>query len=269
MKVGYLGPKGTYCHEACNNYFAESKNIEKLPFKSITDTLFAVIDSQIDCAIVPIENSIYGSVFETVDMLMENEGLNINDEIILNINHYLLSNKKYKKQEIKSIYSHTQALAQCRKYLREEFPNCELKERSSTALAAEEVTQKENTACIANKACMELYDLEIIDKNIQDEGHNQTRFAVVSLKEHVKENQNKMTMLFSTSHKPGELFRVLEVFDVLKINLSKIESRPAKTKLGEYIFWVDFEGNYNDKNVQLLITIMKDVCSYSRILGSY
>lgn len=266
MKVGYLGPTGTYCSEACNNYVQD--DAEKLPYKTITDTLTTLLERQIDYAIVPIENSIYGSVFETVDMLIENEELKINDEILLNINHYLLANKKYKKEEIKAIYSHTQALAQCRKYLKKEFPDCELYEMTSTASSAEAVKGKENCACIANKACMDVYSLQEIDSNIQDEGYNQTRFAVISL-EYVKKEQSKMSMLFSTSHKPGELFRVLEVFDVLKINLTKIESRPARTKLGEYIFWVDFEGSYNDKKVQRLIDIMKDVCSHVRILGSY
>lgn len=267
MKVGYLGPKGTYCYEACSEYVKKEK-AEKIPYASITDTLLALLDKKIDYAVVPIENSIYGSVLETVDMLIENEDLKINDEVLININHYLLAKKAYKKEEIKEVYSHTQALAQCRKYLRKELPNCKLNEMGSTAISAEEVKNKENVACIANKACAELYDLQIIDSNIQDEGYNQTKFAVISLK-YTETECEKMAILFSTSHKPGELFRVLEVFDVLKINLTKIESRPARTRLGEYIFWVDFEGSYKDKNVMQLMEILKNICPYVRILGNY
>ena len=267
MKIGYLGPKGTYCYEACNEY-VQDKNIEKIEYITITEALISVQKQKIEFAIVPIENSIYGSVLETIDFLIESCELKINAEIILNINHYLLAPNNCKIQTIKEIYSHTQALAQCRKYLKKNFPDCIFHEIQSTAAGAKIVKDRKNAACIANKSCAEIYGLNKLDKDIQDENHNQTRFVVVG-REIKQENQNKISMIFSTSHKPGELYRALAIFDILKINLTKIESRPARTKLGEYVFWVDFEGKITDENVKQLIKLMENMCSYTQILGCY
>ena len=181
----------------------------------------------------------------------------------------MLSGKKYSKSEINKIYSHPQALGQCRKYIHENIKNCDLIEVESTAKGAELVKNIENSACIANKACAEIYDLEVIEENIQDKKNNQTRFFVLSKKEKINKENSKISLVFSTDNKPGSLYKILGLFNIFDINLSKIESRPAQTSLGEYWFWVDLDGNIEEENVKIVLDIIKQKCSYLRVLGMY
>ena len=270
MKIGYLGPKGTYCYEAYLQYRKEKNGIEGKEYSSITQTIEALLKEEIQKAILPIENSIQGSVYETIDNLLEKEELVITEEMILDINHYVLANKKYQKEEIQQIYSHPQALAQCRKYIQNNFPKAILKEMASTALAAKTVKEIDNSCCIANQVCSDIYQLEIMDAKIQDRNNNQTKFIVLEQKQNIKIIPNgKTTIIFSTGHKPGDLYQVLGIFNQFAVNLVKIESRPAKTKLGEYIFWVDFENQKEEEKIKQLLERIKGNTSYCRILGQY
>ena len=183
--------------------------------------------------------------------------------------HCLLSNKKYSKDEIHKIYSHTQALGQCKKYIHNNIKNCNLIEVESTAKSAELVKNLENSACIANKICAELYGLEVIEENIQDKKNNQTRFVVLGKKVNINKENSKISLMFSTDNNPGALYKILGLFNIFDVNLSKIESRPAQTNLGEYWFWVDLEGNIKDEKVNILLDIIKKRCSYFRIMGMY
>ena len=264
MKISYLAPKGTYCYEACIQY-NKDKNYETVPCKTITETILEVIEQKTEYAIVPLENSIEGSVVETIDALLKYEQLWIQEQIILDINHCLLTQEGC--TQIKEIYSHPQALAQCRNYILQNFPNCEIHQALSTANAAEIAKQKSNTACIANKACSDVYGLKILAENIQDVTHNQTRFIVIGTEK--KQNPNKVSLVFSTLDEPGALYRVLGIFNIFEINLTKIESRPARTELGKYNFWVDFEGNIEDDHITVLLEQVKKRCTYFRILGTY
>lgn len=271
MKIGYLGPDGTYCYEAMVKYMKHYKiEAETISFNNITETILAVKNSEIDKCIVPIENSIQGSVLETMDTLRETDGLYIQSRIVIDIEHHLLSAKKCVPEEIKKIYSHPQAIAQCRKYIHNNYPNCEIKQVSSTALAAKAIMNEENCACICNGVCRDLYNLKELDENIQDIENNQTTFIVVS-----KEKNNNLkgelttSIFFSVYSRPGELYKVLGLFNIFEVNLNKIESRPAKTKLGEYIFWVDFEGNENCDYIKILLEQIDKRCSYYRFLGTY
>ena len=141
MKILFLGPKGTYCFEACKEYIKEKENIQMRECKTITDTIISLINDVVDICIVPVENSIQGSVFETMDNLLEYEQLVIVDELVLDINHYLMTKKGTKVEEIQEIYSHPQALAQCRKYIQKNYKNCRIKQMPSTAFSAEEVSR--------------------------------------------------------------------------------------------------------------------------------
>lgn len=271
MKIGYLGPDGTYCYEAMKKYMRKCNiEAEKIPYNNITDTILGIKNGEIDKCVVPIENSIQGSVLETMDTLREKEGLYIQSRIVIDIKHHLMSTKKYKPEEIKKIYSHPQALAQCRKYIHKNYPNCEIKQVSSTALAAEKILNEENCACICNEACREIYNLEDLDQNIQDVQNNQTTFIVIS-KEKNNDLKGEVTtsIFFSVYSKPGELYKVLGLFNIFEVNLNKIESRPAKTKLGEYIFWVDFEADENWDYIKILLEQIDKRCSYFRCLGTY
>ncbi|HCC07873.1 MAG TPA: prephenate dehydratase [Clostridiales bacterium] len=267
MIIGYLGPVGTYCYEACNTY--SSGKYEIKPYKTIRETIMAVVSGQVDKCIVPIENSIEGSVNQTIDTILENDELTIEGELVLPINHYLLSTEMVELKDIKEVYSHPQALAQCRKFILSNMPDAEIIETASTALAAKEMHGLTNSVAIANKACAEVYNLKILKENIQDEHTNQTRFILVSLKGDKKTQCAKTSMIFSTLNNPGSLYRVLGLFNLFEINLTKIESRPAKTKIGEYIFLVDFEGDKEEEHIKILLNHIKKACSYLRILGSY
>ena len=141
MKILFLGPKGTYCFETCKEYIKEKENIQMRECKTITDTIISLINDVVDICIVPVENSIQGSVFETMDNLLEYEQLVIVDELVLDINHYLMTKKGTKAEEIQEIYSHPQALAQCRKYIQKNYKNCRIKQMPSTAFSAEEVSR--------------------------------------------------------------------------------------------------------------------------------
>lgn len=268
MKISYLGPEGTYCYGACNLY-TQGKDYTKIKAKTITDAIQMLVDDEVDECIVPIENSIRGTVLETVDALLENKNLSAKKEIILNIGHCLLSNHKCKKEDIKEIYSHPQALGQCKNYIKNNLARCKLNEVESTAKGAEIIKEKNNCACIANKICAEYYDLKIVDENIQDKNNNQTRFFVLSKKIKNKKENKKISLIFSTENNPGALYKILGLFNIFDVNMSKIESRPAQTGLGEYWFWVDIEGNIEDEKIKTLLDITKKRCSYFRIIGMY
>lgn len=261
--IGYLGPIGTYSYEACRSYIED--NYEILPFKTITQTISELEEGRIDKAILPIENSTEGGVSETIDGILTYPNLNIVGELTLKINHCLLS----KGNTIEEIYSHPQAIAQCRNYLSKNYPHVDIKEVASTTVAATEAKEKENSACIASKSCSQIYGLNILDTGINDKDNNETRFIILSKKEGNEYKSNKVSIIFSTKNEPGELYKVLGLFNIFNINLTKIESRPAKTKLGEYVFWIDFIGNKSEEHIQVLLKQIKEKCSYFRILGGY
>ena len=261
MKLGYLGPKGTFSYEAANEY-VECK--ELIEYKTIQDIILGIKNNEIDEGIVPIENSLQGGVTEAIDTLVENDGIFIKNEIILKIRQNLMANKKYNLEDIKQIYSHPQALAQCRNYISNNLHNALVVQTSSTALAAQEIKNKDYFACIANKSCAKEYGLEVLKENIQDNNLNQTKFWILSKKENFK--GTKMALIFSCQNQAGALYRVLGIFNENNINLTKIESRPAKTVLGEYIFLVDLDVN---EKIDKTINLLKNECSYIRILGRY
>lgn len=261
MCLGFLGPRGTFSFEIAEEY---RENQELVEYKTIKDIILALKNGEIDEGIVPIENSLQGGVTETIDTLVETEGIFIKKEIFLKIKQNLMANRNYDLEEIKEIYSHPQALAQCRNYIEKNLRNAIINQVSSTALAAKEIRNKDHCACIANKSCLEEYGLKLLDENIQDNNFNQTKFWVLTQK--ANKEGNKMSIIFSTKHKAGALFNVLGLFYKNDINLTKIESRPAKTVLGEYIFLVDLEVN---KNIEKTIENLKKECNYIKILGRY
>lgn len=203
-------------------------------------------------------------VTETIDSLTESNGIFVNDEIILKINQNLISNKSYKLNEIKEVYSHPQAIAQCRKFLEKNLPNALINQVSSTALAAKEIASKDYCCCIASKSTVEEYGLFILKDNIQDNDFNRTRFWILSKVQN--RIGNKMSLIFSGKDEPGSLYNILGIFYKNNINLTKLESRPAKTELGEYIFLVDLEIN---DNIDFVIKKLEEKCKFVKILGRY
>lgn len=266
MKIGFLGPKGTFTYEACKEYCKQSQ--EMVEYITIPQTIEALEKNEVEEAIVPIENSLQGCVTDAIDTLISNKDIKVKGEILLEINQNLMSSQQYKLEDIKKIYSHPQAISQCKKFIQEKMPLAIVIPVESTANAAKKVSQsKEECACIGNIACIEEYKLKLITKNIQDNNSNKTKFWVLSKNTNSNKQKNKMSILFSVKDKPGALYKVLEIFNKYNLNLTKIESRPAKTVLGEYIFWIDVSIKEKDENKAIKEIEEKGI--FVRILGKY
>lgn len=269
IKVGYLGPQGTFSEEAAEKVF-ENKKYKKQDFGTIAEILTAVADGTIDDAVVPVESSLEGAVTATLDVLAGELDLKIKGEAVLQIIENLLVKKGTKLSEITAVYSHPQAIGQCRSFLSKELSKAEIRHTNSTASAAREVLESTGKyAAIASFAAAKAYDLEVIAQGIQDNGGNVTRFLDISKNYNVKTGDDKTSIVFSTEDKPGSLYGILDIFSLWDINMTRIESRPAKSQLGRYIFFVDIQGHIDDENVRDALTMVKRKTSYYKFLGSY
>lgn len=268
-KIGFLGPQGTFSHEAALAYTAD-KPYEIREFSSIQDVISAVKSDVIDEAIVPIENSLEGAVNVTLDALAREDGLYIVDELILPINLNLVVRKGTRLEDIKVITSHPQPLGQCRDYLNRGFQEAVQMEETSTSKAAQLVAAGDGTcAAITSKAAARLYGLEILDSGIQDAQNNRTRFVIISKTLKQKTGKDRTSIVFSTENKPGSLYRILDIFSLWDINMTRIESRPAKNMLGRYIFFIDIDGHIEDQDVFDALTMVQRKTSFYRFIGSY
>ncbi len=265
LKVTCLGPLATFTHLAALRHFGSSASF--VPVNSIKMVFENVETGKADYGVVPIENSNEGVVSHTLDMFMDSD-LKVVAEIILKVSHNLLS-KQTRISRIKKIYSHPQALAQCRGWLESSLPGVPVAESTSTSKAAELASREKDAAAIASELAARMYDLNILEKNIEDSRHNVTRFLVISKDFPPKTGNDKTSIMFSIKDRPGSLYEVLLPFKKAKINLTKIESRPSKRKAWEYIFFVDMEGHVEDKKVKKAIDALKAECLYLKILGSY
>ncbi len=265
LKVSCLGPLATFTHLAALRHFGSSAAF--LPVDSIKAVFENVDSGKADYGVVPIENSNEGVISHTLDMFMDFD-LKVNAEIVLEVSHNLLSNQKDRKK-IKRIYSHPQALAQCRGWLESNMPGVVTKESTSTAKAAELAAKDTSAAAIASEVAARMYDLPILEKDIEDSRHNVTRFLVISRDFPPKTGSDKTSIMFSIKDRPGSLYDILLPFKRAKINLTKIESRPSKRKAWEYIFFVDMEGHIEDRKVRNATELLKDHCLYLKVLGSY
>jgi chorismate mutase/prephenate dehydratase len=263
--VVYLGPPATHTHLACIERFGSSAHA--LPVESISEVFEAVERKEADYGVVPIENSTEGSVNRTLDMFIESE-VKIRGEVFIRISHNLLS-RGGNPQNIQKIYSHPHALEQCRHWLKEHFPEIPLFEAMSTAKAAEMAIEDLEAAAVASSFAAELYGLKVIAPGIEDYPYNFTRFLILGCQFCEQTGKDKTSLLFSIPHSPGSLFRVLKPFDEKGINLTKIESRPAKNKPWEYIFFLDFEGHATDAPIHETLDEMEDNVLFMKLLGSY
>ncbi|MGE5350661.1 MAG: prephenate dehydratase [Acidobacteriota bacterium] len=269
MKViAYQGEPGAYSEMASINYFG-GKNLRLSPSVTFDSVFKKVSEGEADFGVVPIENSLYGSVYETYDLLV-NYTLTIVGELNLQIHHYLLGKKKYRIPEIKRIYSHPQALGQCSKFLTK-LKNTDVIPEYDTAGAAKIVSSMdEPVAAIASKNAAERYNLQVISSNIQNEKKNYTRFVVISPKaQEAPLKDSKTSIVFDLTSTPGSLFRALSVFALRDIDLTKIESRPKPAKTFQYLFYVDLKGSLKDKKVVNALNHLKEISSSVRVLGSY
>ena len=247
----------------------------RLPLKSFQDVFDTAENGEVEYIVVPVENSIEGSINEIYDLLLQTK-MNVVGEIYQRVRHCLIANRGAKM--IRYVHSHPQALAQCRAYLQKK--GFEPVPTYDTAGAAKMIKESKMTdsAAIASKRAAELYGMEILDEGIEDWKNNYTRFLVLSLKKkksgksdpHDGDSQHyKTSIIFSVRHVPGALFGILGEFAIRKINLTKIESRPTKETPWEYNFYVDFEGHLQNKAVHEALLSIKTKTAYIKILGSY
>lgn len=261
--IGFFGPAGTFTEQA-----ASLVGSDLVAFDSILDVLEAVKNSEVDIGVVPIENSIEGPVGVTLDLMMHDYDLKIRREIIIPISHNLLINPEATIKDIKYVYSHIQALSQCRKFT--DAMDVVVNSTPSTSAAAEMIKGRKDSASIGTKRAAEIYGLKIAASDIQDYKNNVTRFVVLGKTDHDPTDNDKTSVVFSmVEDKPGGLYHILEIFAKNDINLTKIESRPSKEKLGKYIFFIDFEGHRNDESIRRILDIIGANVEFLKVLGSY
>jgi chorismate mutase/prephenate dehydratase len=265
MKVAFLGPQATFTHLAAMQQFGFSAQL--VPQKSIPAIFEEVQRQRVNYGVVPVENSTEGVVSHTLDMFMSSD-LQICAEILLEISHDLLS-RSGRIEDARKIVSHPQALAQCRHWLEENLPDVPLIDVASTAAAAQMAAEDETAAAVASEMSATLYGLQIVKKKIEDNPNNFTRFLVIGRRSPDRSGGDKTSIMFSVRDEPGILYRMLEPFSKRGINLSKIESRPMKTKAWEYIFFLDMEGHIQEENVQAAVEDLKTCCQFLKVLGSY
>jgi prephenate dehydratase len=272
ISIAYLGPTGTNTETAAiayQNWLKQEKGQESVlkPCASIALTLRSVAQQESDLAVVPVENSIEGSVAITLDTLWELENLKIQQALVLPISHALLS-YSHTQQNIQTVYSHPHALAQCQKWLENNIPNVRAMATNSTTEALKYLKDDLTAATISSPKASKLYDVPILAENIGDYPDNCTRFWVVNLDSEGSEG-NYTSLAFSIPDRSGALVKPLQVFAKRNINLCRIESRPTKRSLGEYIFSIDLEGSAQDADVRAALTELLDCTEVLKIFGSY
>lgn len=265
LSVSYLGPPGSYCQLACLRQFGRS--IWSVPKERIQDMFRSVETAEVTFGVVPIENSNEGAVSLTSDLLMESEA-KVCGEILLRVSHALLS-KKWRLGEIRKVYSHPQALGQCRGWLSKNLSSARLVETSSTAKAAQLAAREEGTGAIASPLAAGIYGLRPLASEIEDYRNNFTRFFILGREDVARTGKDKTSLVFSIPHKPGFLSKALSPFAERKINLTRIESRPLKNNPWQYFFFVDLEGHETDSKVQRAVRELEKRAQWVRLLGSY
>ncbi len=264
LKVAYLGPEHTFTHLAARGQFGGSTML--LPVTSISDVFRVVQKGQADFGVVPIENSTGGVVPETLDCFLDSHLL-ISGELYVPVHLFVVANCPL--EEVTTLYSHPQPLAQSREWLQQNLPGVPVESVTSTAAAAQQAAQDPTGAAIATELAAQAYGLEILAENIEDEPANRTRFFVIGTRDAQATGQDKTSIVFTTSHRAGALATTLEPLAAHDINMTFIQSRPARGRLWEYVFFVDFEGHRSDPNVQQALDDLGGQCPLLQVLGSY
>ena len=265
LSVAFLGPLGTFSEEAANKQFGGLS--APIQCSSIDEVFRQVETGQANYGVVPVENSTEGAVGRTLDLLMQTS-LKICGEIELAVHHNLLS-KHDNLTEIKKIYSHAQSLAQCHEWLNKNLPNVERESVVSNAEAAKLASKGNNTAAIASKRAAELFGLNILAENVEDDPKNTTRFLVLSQHDVAPSGKDKTSLVMATKNVPGAMLALLEPLSRHNVSMTKFESRPSKIGMWEYVFFMDIEGHFHDAKVKAVIAELETRASFLKLLGSY
>lgn len=266
-KIVFQGVEGAYSQQATKEYFGE--NCDCYNVETWKDAMEAIKNNEADYAVLPIENSSAGIVSENYDLLVEYNNYIVAEQII-KIDHCLLALKGAELEDIKTVYSHPQALMQCSKYLdsHREWDRLSVK---NTAFSAQKIKEDGlcNQAAIASTITADIYGLQIIDSAIQNNKNNSTRFIIVTNKKMYDKNATKMSICFEIPHKSGSLYNILSHFIFNNVNMTNIQSRPIPGRNWEYRFFVDFEGNFTDTGVVNALRGLKEETISLKILGTY
>ena len=267
-RVAFLGPVGTFSEEAA---LLHDPNADLEPFPSIPAVAMAVASGIAEEGVVPIENSLEGSVTYTLDILIQEARVFVCRELVLRIEHCLLAQPGTRASDIRTVYSHPQALGQCRDFLERCFPKAQLVASLSTVAAVEDIKESSGgAAAISPGRVAELHGMEVLARGIQDNSSNATRFVVLATADHPPTSRDKTSLcLFFDDDKPGLLYSVIGEFARRNINLAKVESRPTKQSLGQYIFLIDCDGHREDALVKEAIEAVRSQTSMLKIFGSY
>lgn len=265
INVAYLGPEGTFTQAAALKHFG--KFAKTYPFNSIAKVFREVEIGDSQYGVVPIENSTEGVITHTLDEFVQSK-LKICGEVEVLIHHNLLSQDN-DLSSIKEVYAHQQSLGQCRQWLDDNLPNAKRIPVSSNAEAAKTIKELPQAAAIASEVAADIYDLNIVAKNIEDIENNTTRFLIIGRNEPDTSGEDKTTLLLVADNKPGALHRLLEPFSKHGVSMSRIESRPSRRMNWEYVFFVDVNGHQNDEGLKQAIETLRENSQIVSILGSY
>jgi chorismate mutase / prephenate dehydratase len=265
LPVAYLGPPGTFTHQAATQRFGSSAQFAAV--KTIADVFDEVERRRAEFGVVPVENSTEGAVNITLDRLLDGDVL-IAGEMTLEITQHLIS-RATDLSEIKLVCSHPQGIAQCRQWLTTHMPDVRTEEMSSTSAAVERAREDPSVAGIASDMAARLFEVPILRPRIEDNPFNSTRFLVLGHRAMPSTGRDKTSIVFSMKNQPGVLLSILQPIAARGLNLTKIESRPTKRRPWEYVNFVDFEGHHGTPAVQAALDEIRDRCQFLKILGSY
>jgi len=265
LRVAYLGPRATFSHLAAMKQFGLSAQF--LAMRSIAEVFAEVEKGNADYGVVPVENSTEGVVSHTLDLFLDSSLL-ISGEVVVEAALHLLG-KASGLAEVRQIYSHPHAIAAARKWLETNSQHIPVVETSSTAAAAEIAASEPGAAAIASELAANLYGLNVLQRRIEDFPNNLTRFLVIGRKASPPSTADKTSILFSIKDRVGALYRMLQPFAENQVNLTKIESRPSKKQVWEYVFYVDLEGHASEPRVQRALDAIREGCIFLKVLGSY
>ena len=266
VKVAFQGERGAYSESAVYMFFGDGTEVK--PCRDLTEVFESVDKQEVPVGVVPVENSLEGSVNQTYDLFLTHN-LKVSGEVIIRISHCLIANPSTSLEAVKTVYSHPQALAQCRSFLERLGSN--LIPTYDTAGSVKMLKEKglKNAAAVASEKAAEIYGMKILAREIEDTPTNYTRFFVISKNDSPKTGKDKTSIIFAATHTPGSLYHALSEFAKRNINLTKIESRPTKQKAWEYNFYLDFEGHRTEENCAAALKALEESGAFLKILGSY
>ena len=265
LSVAFLGPRGTFSEEAAIKHFGAQ--VRARACASIDEVFREVEAEQIGHGVVPVENSTDGAVGRTLDLLLATP-LTVCGEVLLAV-HQCLMSKESAPEAVQRVYAHAQSLAQCHEWLNRNLPHVQRTPVVSNAEGARQAAQEPHAACIGSHAAAELYDLQVLARNIEDQPNNTTRFVVIGHDAPVSSGRDKTSLAMSARNRPGAMHELLTPFAENGVDMTRLESRPSRTGLWEYVFFVDLKGHQQDANVARALEQLRDRASFLKILGSY